>query len=408
MKILHIITRLDKGGSAETVVYICEYFNKKEGYEIVLVYGGETKVNLSCKNYYIKELKRKISLVNDIIAFLKIYKIIKKEKPDIIHTHSSKAGIIGRWAAWLARTTSYKLQATIIIHTPHGHIFYGYYGKLRTLLFLFLERITAKITDKLVSLTEGEKNESLSFGVGKEQQWIVIPPGIDYNLELRVSRNLWDLSRKLRDSELKEKLGIPKNSIVIGTVARLEPIKGIRYFVDAAKIILSLPSSYLLPSIYFLIVGDGSERKFLEEKVEKLGLKDKFIFTGMCDDVAELMSIMDIYVQPSINEGMGKTIVLSELLGKPVVATNVQGIPSVVINNETGILVPPKDPQKLAEAIVKLINDKNLRTKMGENAKKWVYKIVDGYLQFSQQRMLFLLENLYKMLVHSSSRNLRD
>ena len=401
MKILHIITRLDKGGSAETVVYICEYFNKKEGYEIVLVYGGEIKVNLSCKNYYIKELKRKISLVNDIIAFLKIYKIIKKEKPDIIHTLSSKAGIIGRWAAWLARITSYKLQAKKIIHTPHGHIFYGYYGKLKTFLFLFLERITAKITDKLIALTEGEKNESLSFGVGKEQQWVIIPSGIDYNLELKVSNKLRDLSRNLRDSELKEKLGISKNSIVIGTVARLEPIKGIRYLVDAAKIILSLPSSYLLPSSYFLIVGDGSERKFLEEKVEKLGLKDKFIFTGMRDDVAELMSIMDIYVQPSINEGMGKTIVLAELLGKPVVATNVQGIPSVIINNETGILVPPKDPQKLAEVIVKLINDENLRTKMGENAKKWVYKIVDGYPQFSIERMLFLLENLYKMLVHS-------
>jgi glycosyltransferase involved in cell wall biosynthesis len=400
MKILHIITRLDKGGSAETVVYICEYFNKKEGYEIVLVYGGETKVNLSCKNYYIKELKRKISLVNDIIAFLKIYKIIKKEKPDIIHTHSSKAGIIGRLAAWLVRKINYKLKFFRIIHTPHGHIFYGYYGKLKTLLFLFLERLTAKITDKLVALTEGEKNESLSFGVGKEQQWVIIPCGIDYNLELKVSNKLRDLSRNLRDSELKEKLGISKNSIVVGTVARLEPIKGIRYLVDAAKIILSLPSSYLLPSIYFIIVGDGSERKFLEEKVEKLGLKDKFIFTGMRDDVAELMSIMDIYVQPSINEGMGKTIVLAELLGKPVVATNVQGIPSVVINNETGILVPPKDPQKLAEAIVKLINDKDLRIKMGENAKKWVYKIVDEYPQFSQQRMLFLLENLYKMLVH--------
>jgi len=401
MKILHIITRLDKGGSAETVVYICEYFNKKEGYEIVLVYGGEIKVNLSCKNYYIKELKRKISLVNDIIAFLKIYKIIKKEKPDIIHTLSSKAGIIGRWAAWLARINKLQVTSKKIIHTPHGHIFYGYYGKLKTFLFLFLERITAKITDKLIALTEGEKNESLSFGVGKEQQWVIIPSGIDYNLELKVSNKLRDLSRNLRDSELKEKLGISKNSIVIGTVARLEPIKGIRYLVDAAKIILSLPSSYLLPSSYFLIVGDGSERKFLEEKVEKLGLKDKFIFTGMRDDVAELMSIMDIYVQPSINEGMGKTIVLAELLGKPVVATNVQGIPSVIINNETGILVPPKDPQKLAEVIVKLINDENLRTKMGENAKKWVYKIVDGYPQFSIERMLFLLENLYKMLVHS-------
>ena len=396
IKILHIITRLDKGGSTEHVLECCEYFEKKDDFEIILIYGGETKLNLDFKNYYVKFLQREISPIKDIVAFLKILKIIKKEKPDIIHTHSSKAGFIGRWAAWLARITSYKLQATKIIHTPHGHVFYGYYGKLKTLLFLLLERLTAKITDKLVALTEGEKNESLSFGVGKEQQWIIIPSGIDYNLELKVFC-------KLRDSELKEKLGIPKNSIVIGTVARLEPIKGIRYLVDAAKIILSLPS-YLLPPIYFLIVGDGSERKFLEERVEKLGLKDKFIFTGMREDVADLMSIMDIYVQPSINEGMGKTIVLAELLGKPVVATNVQGIPSVVVNSETGetgILVPHKDPQKLAEAIVKLINDENLRTKMGENAKKWVYKIVDGYPQFSLERMLFLLENLYKMLVHS-------
>jgi glycosyltransferase involved in cell wall biosynthesis len=394
IKVLHIITRLDKGGSAEHVLECCEYFEKKDDFEIILIYGGETKLNLDFKNYYVKFLQREIFPIKDIIAFFKILEIIIKEKPDIIHTHSSKAGIIGRWAAWLARKINYKLKFLRIIHTPHGHIFYGYYGKLRTLLFLLLERLTAKITDKLIALTEGEKNESLSFGVGKEQQWIVIPSGIDYNLELKVSC-------KLHNSELKEKLGIPKNSIVIGTVARLEPIKGIRYLVDAAKIILSLPSSCPLPSIYFLIVGDGSERKFLEEKGEKLGLKDKFIFTGMREDVAELMSIMDIYVQPSVNEGMGKTIVLAELLGKPVVATNVQGIPSVVIDNETGILVPPKNSQKLAKAIVKLINDKNLRTKMGENAKKWVYKIVDGYPQFSQQRMLFLLENLYKMLVSS-------
>jgi glycosyltransferase involved in cell wall biosynthesis len=394
IKILHIITRLDKGGSAEHVLKCCEYFNKKDDFDVILVYGGETKLNLDFKNYYVRFLQREISSIKDIIAFFKILEIIIKEKPDIIHTHSSKAGIIGRWAAWLARKINYKLKFFRIIHTPHGHIFYGYYGRLKTFLFLLLERLTAKITEKLVALTEGEKNESLSFGVGKEQQWIIIPSGIDYNLELKVSC-------KLHNSELKEKLGIPKNSIVIGTVARLEPIKGIKYFVDAAKIILSLPSSYLLPSIYFLIVGDGSERKFLEEKVEKLGLKDKFIFTGMREDVAELMSIMDIYVQPSINEGMGKTIVLAELLGKPVVATNVQGIPSVIINNETGILVPPKDPQKLAEVIVKLINDKDLRIKMGENAKKWVYKIVDGYPQFSQQRMLFLLENLYKTLVQS-------
>ena len=179
IKILYIITRLDKGGSAEHVLECCEYFEKKDDFEIILIYGGETKLNLDFKNYYVKFLQREISLIKDIIAFFKILEIIKKEKPDIIHTHSSKAGIIGRWAAWLARKINYKLKFLRIIHTPHGHIFYGYYGKLKTLLFLLLERLTAKITDKLVALTEGEKKESINFGVGKPDQWTVIHSGVN-------------------------------------------------------------------------------------------------------------------------------------------------------------------------------------------------------------------------------------
>ncbi len=395
MKILHIITRLDKGGSAENVLLCCEYFSKKNDFEVVLIYGGKTKLNLDFKNYYVKFLQREISLINDIIAFFEILKIVIKEKPDIVHTHSSKAGFIGRWATYFSSKFKVKGLKTKIVHTPHGHIFYGYYNKFITSFFVFFEMITAKITDKLIALTEGEKNESLSFGVGKKEQWVVIPSGVDYSLKFRV-----------QSSELKEKLGISKNSIIVGTVARLEPIKGIKYFVESAKVVVSFyyrylksPTCYLLAPIYFLIVGDGSERKFLEERVEKLGMKDRFIFTGMRDDVVDLISIMDIYVQPSINEGMGKTIVLAELLGKPVVATNVQGIPSVVIDNETGFLVPPRDPQKLANAIIKLIENKTLREKMGQSAKVWVNKIVDGYPQFSKERMLFLLENLYKSIV---------
>jgi len=384
MKILQIITRLDKGGSAESVLDICDYFNK-ENYEVVLIYGGTTKLNLNYKNYYIKQLQRKISLINDIIAFLKIYKIIIKEKPDIVHTHSSKAGFLGRWAAFLYRNRHLPFKIYYlpkIVHTPHGHVFYGYFGKIKTFVFILLERLTGKITDKLVALTEGEKNESLNFKVGEQHQWVVIPSGVNYNLKLKVE-----------SLKLKRELNIPEDTLVVGTVARLEPIKGIKYFVESAKIILSF-----IHNIYFLIVGDGSERKKLENKVKDYGIQQRVIFTGMREDVVDLMSIMDIYVQPSINEGMGKTIILAELLGKPVVATNVQGIPSVVIDNETGILVPPKNPQKLAEAIVKLIKDKELRVKMGENAKKWGNKIVDGLPQFSKQRMLFLLENLYKSL----------
>ncbi|MCX7910152.1 MAG: glycosyltransferase [Endomicrobia bacterium] len=418
LKIIHIITRLDKGGSSENVLISCKYFAlKKEpvkyDYEIVLIYGGKTKSldfnisTLNFKTYYIEELQRKISFIKDLVAFLRILNIIKKEKPDIVHTHTSKGGILGRWAAFLLRTFSLEFRNIKIIHTPHGHIFYGYYNKLITFMFLVIEKITAKITDKIVALTDGEKNESLMYGIGKINQWVVIPSGVDYNLQITYHEL----------NNLKEEFNIKEN-MIIGTVARLEPVKGVRYLIEAIPFICN----FLNSSFSFLIVGDGSERKKLEKllteqhfkvvslsksfyygqknniKIFEKTLKDKkikVIFTGMRENVVELISIMDIYVQPSLNEGMGKTIVLAQLLGKPVIATKVQGISSVVVNLHTGILVEPQDSKKLAEAVVRLLMDVKLRTEMSSNAKVWVNKIIDGYPQFSIERMIFLLESLY-------------
>lgn len=393
IKIVHIITRLDKGGSAENILTTCEYFVYKKqpvksNYEIVLLYGGQqklqaTKYGLQFKNYYVKELQRSVSIVKDFIAFIKILNIIKKEKPDIVHTHSSKAGILGRWAAFLLRTMNTKLRTLKIIHTPHGHIFYGYYNKLITTMFILIEKITAKITDKLIALTEGEKNESLAYGIGKSEQWVVIHSGVDYKLQIS--------DDKLK--KIKKEFGIQNDYLVIGTVARLEPVKGVEYFIDAIKIIMDYKLQ--VADCKFLIVGDGSEMVKMKQKVKKLNIEDKVIFTGMREDVPELISIMDIYVQPSLNEGMGKTIVLAQLLGKPVVATRVQGIPSVVLDGKTGILVEPKNPIQLAESISKLVKDEKLRQQLGENAKQWTNKIVDDYPQFSVERMIYLLENLY-------------
>jgi len=409
IKVIHIITRLDKGGSAENVLITCKELDKNK-YDTILVYGLSQGIScqLPVRNYKVDELVREISPLKDVVAFWKIYKIIKNEKPEIVHTHSSKAGFLGRWAAWLSRITSYKLQATKVIHTPHGHIFYGYYGKLKTLLFLFLERLTAKITDKLIALTEGEKKESLNFDVGKPDQWTVIhsgvnPPGLPFSkgggtLE-KLSKDGFVIGTQSRFFKGGSALdNFSKNGLVIGTVARLEPVKGVKYFVEAIPMIFNLltfsPSHFLT----FLIVGDGSERKILENKVEKYGLKDKVIFTGMREDVLDLISTMDIYVQPSLNEGMGKTLVQAMYLSKPVVATNVQGIPDVVIDGETGILVQPERPDLLASAIVKLIEDQNLRKKMGEKGFQYVNEKIDGYPRFSIERMIFLLEKLYESL----------
>ena len=370
-KIVYIITRLDKGGSAENVIDICDRMNS-EKYEVILIYGkGSRPLRADYRVFYVPELVRNISLFKDIIAFWKIYCLIKKIKPDIVHTHTSKAGFVGRWATWLLRTTK-------IVHNPHGHIFYGYYGKLKTALFVLLERLTAKITDKLIALTDGERNESLAFGVGKSHQWSVIHSGVEL--------------KEIRDKrlEIRKKLNIPENSIIIGTVARLDPIKGIKYFVEA------IPLLTYFTTLTFLIVGDGSEKKSLEFRVESLGIKGKVIFTGMRDDVSDLISIMDIYVQPSLNEGMGKTIVQAMMLGKPIIATNVQGIPSLIKDGERGILVPSKNSQAIADAIKKLLSNKEISQKVSANAKKWSTEIVDGYPRFSVERQLYLLNRLYE------------
>jgi len=407
IKVIHIITRLDKGGSAENVLITCKELDKNK-YDTILVYGLSQGIScqLPVRNYKVDELVREISPLKDVVAFWKIYKIIKNEKPEIVHTHSSKAGFLGRWAAWLSRITSYKLQATKVIHTPHGHIFYGYYGKLKTLLFLFLERLTAKITDRLIALTEGEKKESINFGVGKPDQWTVIHSGVNptqptffkggSTLE-KLSKDGFVISTQSRFFKGGSALdNFSNNGLVIGTVARLEPVKGVKYFVEAIKIIHNMPDKS--GNYIFLIVGDGSERKILENKVEKYGLKDKVIFTGMREDVLDLISTMDIYVQPSLNEGMGKTLAQAMYLSKPIVATNVQGIPDVVINGETGILVQPERPDLLASAIVKLIEDQDLRKKMGEKGFQYAIEKVDGYPRFSIERMIFLLEKLYESL----------
>ncbi|MCX7957160.1 MAG: glycosyltransferase [Endomicrobia bacterium] len=394
MKILHIITRLDKGGSAENVLHSCEYFAYKKtpvkkDYDVVLVYGlSNSKLYKSEKKYkiyYIKELKRNISFF-DFIAFVKIYFIIKKEKPEIVHTHTSKAGILGRWATFLVNLELKFSNKKLIkvVHTPHGHIFYGYYNKTITMFFILLEKITSFITDKFIALTEGERDESLSFNIGSYTKWAVIHSGVNFLREVCV-----DLAK------LKISLGL-ENKLIVGTVARLEPVKGIKYFIYSIPIILSNLSLEFKEKIIFLIVGDGSERQQLENLAELLKIRNKVVFAGMAENVFELMSLIDIYVQPSLNEGMGKTLVMAQYLGKPVVATKVQGIPSIVLDKKTGILVEPRSPAKLAEAILFLINNNFYRENLAKNAKEWMNTIEDKFLKFSVENMICKLELLYE------------
>lgn len=385
IKILRVITRIDVGGISQDIINLSEKLDP-ETYEQAIVYGpSQLKLKFNFPKYEINELKRSISPLNDIKSLLKIKKIINEYKPDIVHSHSSKAGFVARWAVWLSKQNNIK-----VIHTPHGHVFYGYeFSWLKTKIFLFLEKITAKITDKLIALTEGEKNESLHLGIGKPNQWEIIHSGVD------VKNDSFD------KQNARQSLNIESNALVIGTVARLEPVKGIEYFIRAIPAILNEVQNDIPHPVIFLIVGDGNQKSMLEKLAETYNISKHVIFAGMRKNVLEIMSSMDIYIQPSLNEGMGKTLIQAFSLGLPIIATKVQGIPDIVHDNKNGILIKPKDTKSLSEAVVKLAFNESLRKTYGNSGANFVKEKIDNNLRFSSDRMINLTSNLYKGLLNA-------
>lgn len=384
IKVIHIITRLILGGAQENT-YLTTKLLDKNKYEVILIsgptFGEEGSIEDKVKEekirlIIIQELTREISLLQDLIAFLKLYGIIKKEKPDIVHTHTSKAGILGRFAAKIS-------GVPIIIHTPHGHVFQSYYGFFKTKLFLFLERFASVITDKIITLTDVEKEEHLQFKVGKREKFITIFSGVELDKFLNVNVN---------KNKKREELGLNKDDKVLCCVARLVPVKGHKYLIEAMPKILKE-----IPNVKLLIIGDGELRQDLENLAKNIGIADKIIFLGLRFDVPELLSILDLFVLPSLNEGMGKVLIEAMACSLPVVASEVGGIKEIVINNETGMLVPPKDSEKMAKNIVYLLNDDELAKKMGIKGKQRA-------LEFSSNVMVEKINKLYKEMLEKKKK----
>ena len=385
---MHIITRLDKGGSAETTLQVISLLNR-EKYEVFLVHGLSLESNMGAMEqevlardlsltekrgirvFTIPSLVRRLSLINDILAFISIYRLIKRIKPHIVHTHTSKAGVIGRLASYLA-------GVPIIIHTPHGHVFHSYYGCILSKMIVFAERIMSLMTDKITALTDKERDEHLEQGIASIEKYVIIHSGVMLQQILN------------KDMEIetgKNKLGIPQNSKVIGTVGRLVPVKGHKYLVSAAKIVTKE-----FDNAVFLFVGDGYLESILERQAESLGVRENIIFAGWRSDVIDVLGLFDIFVLPSLNEGMGKVLIEGMALGKPIVASSVGGIIDLVKNGDNGILVPPRDSDALAEAILKLIRNKNLSQKLGKNGKAKVYP------EYDTSTMIKQIEEMYESL----------
>ena len=380
-RIIYIITRIDRGGSSENIVDICNKLYDDD-FDLVLIYCGETLRNFKFKSYYIKDMKREISFKNEFKALVKIFRMLKEEKPDIVHTHTSKSGILGRWASFIYKIFyNRKLK---IIHTPHGHIFYGYFGFIKTKFFIFLEILTSFITNRFIALTENEKKENIESGVGNEKKWVVIPSGIDYKISLS-------------GKDIRKEFNIRPDEIVIGTAARLEPVKGIEYFVRSYKYLRNILNiKGIRPKFCYLVVGDGSEFGYLKKISKEDGTINNIIFSGWRDDVYDLINTMDIYVQPSLNEGMGRSVVMAELLSKPIIASSVCGLKDLIIDGYNGYLAEPKNSLELAMKIYLLLSDKNKIQDYGRNSFEFVNRKVDGFKFYSFDREYFLLKKLYQ------------
>ena len=377
-RVAHIITRLCKGGAQENTFHTVRLANRNR-FEVDLISGPTRGDEGSVEDAVraagidiirVPTLVRNVAPVRDVLALYYLERLFERNRYDIVHTHTSKAGFLGRLAAERA-------GVPIVVHTPHGNIFHGYFPKPVTRLFVWMERHAARRTDRLIELTAGGVVEYLAEDIGRREQFRVIFSGVDFG-PYEGARARREVTRRA--------LGVGPENVLVGGAGRLEPVKGFAYFVAAAQTIAAA-----VPEACFILAGAGSLRAELE--AQAAGLADRFRFLGLRDDVPGLMAAMDIFVMPSVNEGMGRVLLEAGAAATPAVATAVGGIPDIVVDGSTGVLVPPRDPQALAEAVIALARDADRRRGMGEMARAMV---VPAY---GLDRMVQQIETLYEELI---------
>ncbi len=347
------------GGVAKYLKMLFKYINKDK-YEQILVYPNEY-INekkdfegLVDKIEFI-DIYREISVKNDVKSALQLYKVVKKYNPDLIYLQSSKAGALGR-------IINIAFQKPIM-YNPHGWAFNMDISNKKKYIYILIERLLAKMCDKIVAISNEEKKSAIKNRVCSEGKIEVIFNGIDLDeYESSIKNNIY----------YKETLNIPKDSIVIGMVGRISRQKAPDVFVKAASKIKEK-----FPNAFFIIVGDGDEHEKLDVLIEELGLKRSILITGWVGDVYKYIKIFDIAMLLSRWEGFGLAIAEYMISRIPVIATNVDAIPNLIINNETGILVEVDNIEAVVEAVSNLIHNENLINYIVKNAEEKVKKDFD-------------------------------
>ncbi len=356
IRVLHVITRLILGGAQENTLLTVAHLDRMR-YKVTLASGPTTGPEGTLEDRIpsdiafepIPELVRDPHPVKDMIALRRLYALMRRGQYHIVHTHTTKAGLLGRIAAGLARVP-------IVVHTPHGHAFHGYLNSAGSRALQWVERQFARWTDRIICLTEAERQDHLRFCVGPPEKFEVIHSGVDIERFRR--------ARLASSHHSRRAFGLPEDGPLVGCVARLVPVKGVRHLLEAVPLVRAA-----VPQAAVVFVGDGPLRGELERRAAVLQLNGAVTFLGLRRDVADIVALCDVVVLPSLNEGMGRAAVEAFAAGRPVVGSRISGIQDVITDGQTGLLVPPADPNALAHAIIRCLASPALSDAMGRRAQ---------------------------------------
>jgi glycosyltransferase involved in cell wall biosynthesis len=363
VSVLRVIARLNIGGPARHAAILAEGLRDR-GFESLLVYGsvdadeGSLEALLQSRpirRHHIAELGRRIRPWSDLRALCRLTRLIFRERPDVVHTHTAKAGTLGRLAALLYNLTRRRAERCIVVHTFHGHVFSGYFGPAGNLAVRLAERTLARITDRIVTISESQRRDIIDrYRIAPPWKTEVIELGLELAALLTLETN----------TTLRQRLGWTADHVVFGFVGRLVPIKDLPSLLQAfSRVVAHVPAARLM------LVGDGPRRAELERLADRLGLAPYVQFAGWQHDLTAVYGAMDVGVLSSLNEGTPVTLIEAMAAGKPVVATAVGGVEDVVRHDATGLIVPPADPAALAAAMIRLAEDPADRQRLGRQGR---------------------------------------
>lgn len=391
IKVLRIINRFNLGGPTYNATFLSRFISDQ--FETRL-YGGQHETHES-DSLFIPEqyglepqiidvLERDVNFSNDRAALKKIRAIIREYRPDIVHTHASKAGALGRYAA-------YKENVPVIVHTFHGHVFHSYFGRLKTGLYKRVERYLAQKSDAIIAISPLQKKELVeSHKIADEEKVNVIPLGFD------LDRFMTDKTEKRRD--FRSQYTVKEEELAIGIIGRLAPIKNHVGFIDA----VILAAQKTDKKLCVFVIGDGELKAALEEKAQKeaASLNNiRFIFTSWIKDVYRILPGLDIVALSSFNEGTPVSLIEAQAAGVPVVSTDVGGVRDIVKEDETGLVTAVFNVESYHLALLDLIENEEKRQKMSQNGWNHVKE------KFHYKRLCKDVENLYLELLNKKTRN---